>query len=76
MNFTYITAINAFVIMWCIITIGLLWSSWDEVGAKAKTAVAFATPVMVYSLILAGYFFGKDMYADKTYKFWEPNFSF
>ena len=69
MNFTYFTLINAIVSVWCIIAIGLLWGSWSNADTTSKTAVAFATPVVVYSLVMALFYFGKDMLADKTTDF-------
>jgi hypothetical protein len=60
MEFTYSNAFNVFIIVWCVITISLLWASWDEVGAKARSAVAFASPVLVYSLGLSSWYLFKD----------------
>jgi hypothetical protein len=49
MNPIYLVAINAFVVVWCVITLGLLWGSWDDVGDMAKTAVSLATPIVIYT---------------------------
>ena len=69
MNFTYITVINGFVILWCLVAIGLLWGSWDDIGAAAKTAVVFATPCVIWALGSACFWVGVDLNASRTTNF-------